>query len=48
MNCGEEAGVGSVKKAFSKHSLSLVQIGREKQGHYPLKYRGFWGFVGVV
>lgn len=29
--------MGSVKKAFSEHSLSLVQIGREKQGHYPLK-----------
>lgn len=31
------SGVGSVKKAFSEHSLSLVQTGREKQGHYPLK-----------
>lgn len=29
--------MGSVKKAFSEHSLSLVQIGREKQGHYPPK-----------
>lgn len=44
----EEAGVGSVKKAFSEHSLSLVQIGREEQGHYPLKCWVLGGFVGVV
>lgn len=39
--------MGSVKTAFKEHSLCLVPIGKDTQGHYPPKCCFFLCVFGV-